>query len=444
MNPARPSPIRFVGAFESTYQPAHDRDVMETTEHDIRWRDDLALLAACHVRDLRYPLRWHRIEAERGRFDWKHTDAVLGFMRDNGFRPIVDLLHHTSYPMWLGDLGAPEFGAAFLRFVEAAAERYPWLPGYTVCNEPFTTLLLCGQLGVWAPHTQGIAGFIRLAGNVFPAITAASRLLRDLLPQAEHHHVEACERHSGATPEGRVFAAMANDRRFLLTDLFLGRPVDLDRPFVHELVQAGGEDLLGVEPGSIDVLGLDYYAHNQWHWSAPGQGTNTPPAPPPLCELITEYWDRYRLPVSLSETNIRGFASDRASWLKYTLEQTEAARDRGVDVRGYCWFPFIDSADWASLLQECVGAIDPVGVVWLDENLDRRPSSMSFAYSLAASGTPAAELPAYRFRTPVAHWLEGWLPHMSHWDWRRPPARELCSSTHRPDDRIQLRSNHGG
>ncbi len=435
------SSIAFIGAFESTFQPAHDRDVTETTEHHVRWRSDLALLAACHVRRVRYPLRWHRIEPEPGRFDWRYPDEVLGFMHENGFEPIVDLLHHTSYPAWLGNLAAPTFEPAFLRFVEAVAERYPWIPGYTVCNEPFTTILLCGQLGVWPPHTSGLDGFIDLARNVFPAITRASRALHDLLPDAEHLHVEACERHSWSTPEGEEFAVLANDRRFLLTDLFLGRPVDADRPFVQDLVRAGGEDLLTVAAGHVDVLGLDYYAHNQWHWSRPGLGSNTPPSPPPLAELITEYWDRYQIPVALGETNIRGFASDRASWLKYTLEQCEAARDHGVDLRGYCWFPFIDSADWASLLCECVAAIDPVGVFWLDENLDRRPSSMSVAYSLAASGVPAAGLPAYRLRRPVADWLQGWLPHMAHWDWQPPPAGEACSNIHAPDDRIEVRIN---
>lgn len=431
-------PIPFVGAFESTYQPRHDRDVVETTEHDVRWRDDLRLLAASHVRDLRYPLRWHRIEPEPGRFDWRHTDEVLGFQRDLGLRPIVDLLHHTSYPRWVGDFTSEQFPPAFVRFVAAVAERYPWLPAYTVCNEPFTTFLMCGQQGLWPPHLTGVAGWARVAGNVFPALTAASRALRDLLPGAEHVHVEACERHSWSTAAGEEYAAMANDRRFLLTDLFVGRPVDEDRPFVRELLAAGGEDLLTVEPGHLDVFGVDYYAHNQWHWSGPGEGTMCSPAPAPLADVIVEYAARYRVPCILGETNIRGFASDRASWLKYTLEQCEVARDRGVDLRGYCWFPFVDSADWSSLLSECIGAIDPVGVYWLDEHLDRRPSSMSVAYALAAGGTPAADLPAYALRRPVADWLAGWLPQMAHWQWRRPPTGEVCSHRAPVDSTMRL------
>ena len=398
--------IPFVGAFESTYQPAHDRDVVETTQHDVRWKDDLRLMATCHVKQLRYPLRWHRIEPEQGVFDWAHTDEVLGFMQDNGLEPIVDLLHHTSYPRWVRSFASPGFGPAFLNFCEQVARRYPWLPAYTVCNEPFTTFLLCGQEGVWAPHHRGLRGLVGLARNVFPAVAEATRLLKGLLPDAQHVHVEVTERHTWQGAAGEEYAAMTNDRSFFFTDLLAGRPLSVDRPFVKELMRVGGGSLLEIEPGRIDVLGLDYYAHNQWHWTGPnGQGTNVPPDPAPLADVIVEYATRYELPVILGETNIRGFASDRASWLKYTLEQCERAAHRGVDVRGYCWFPFIDSADWGSLLHECEGAIDPVGVFWLDEQKDRRPSSMSVAYALAAGGTPASELPAYRFRPPVSTWL---------------------------------------
>jgi hypothetical protein len=145
----------------------------------------------------------------------------------------------------------------------------------------------------------------------------------------------------------------------------------------------------------------------------------------------------------LGETNIRGFASDRVSWLKYTLEQCERARDAGVAFEGYCWFPFVDSADWASLLARAEGIVDPVGVYWLDEHYDRRPSSMSDAYRLVASGATSSSLPAYRFRPPVSEWLQGWLPHMDRWEWRDPPVGERCSSTALSGERIEMRMSDG-
>ena len=418
-----PSTIEFIGGFESTYQPALDVDVAETTRHAQRWRADLDLLRRSGVSRVRYPVRWHRIEREPRAFDWGATDEVFGYLRDTGMRPIVDLLHHTSYPRWLKrGFADRRFAESYLRYVEAFAHRYPWVEEYTLFNEPFTTFLMCGQEGIWPPHLRGFKGFLTLARNVFPAVAEASRVLRDLIPSARHVYVDVCEAHTAATPEAEPHAAFANDRRFFLLDLFLGRPIDPDRPFVAAVVDAGAKSMLEFEPGHVDVLGLDYYAHTQWQWlDAAGHGLMPSPMPGALADLIVDYWDRYRLPCALTETNIRGYASDRASWLKYTLEQCERARDAGVPLEGYCWFPFVDSCDWDSLLSRSSGNVDPVGVFWLDADLERRPSTMSASYEKAAGGAPAAELPAFRFRPPVSEWLKGWLPQMSHWTWQDPP-----------------------
>ena len=437
-------PIELIGGFETTYLPAHDRDVAETTQHDVRWRDDLDLLASSGVTRLRHAVRWHRIEQEEGRYDWRETDAVLGHMREAGLRPIVDLVHHTSYPRWLdAGFADPRFGPAYLRFAEALARRYPWIPEYTLFNEPFSTLFLAGHEAIWPPYLDGVHGFVTLVRNVLPAVTEASRMYRDLLPGARHVYVDTCEHHYAGDDAAQRYTTMANDRRFFVVDLFRGE-VPLDSAFLPLVLEAGGEDLLGIDPGHIDVLGLDYYAHCQWDFIGDGQGGNVPAASPiPLAAQILEYWERFQLPCMLSETNIRGYASDRASWLKYTLEQCEQARDAGVPLEGHCWFPFVDSADWDSLLYRCEGNIDPVGVHWLDDDLDRRPSSMSQSYGAAAAGTTAGELPAYEFREPVATWLRGYLPQMSHWDWQAPPVDEVCSNTTPEDARFELRRFDG-
>lgn len=433
------SAVPFIGGFESTYQPAFDRDVAETTGHIARWREDLALLRSCGVSKLRYPIRWHRVEREPGVFDWRQTDEMLGYARALGLRPIADLVHHTSYPAWLRSFSDPRFGPALLRYVRQFAERYPWIDGYTLLNEPFTTFLLCGHEGIWCPQLRGLEGFVTVARNVMPALTAASRLYRELNPVARHVYVEVCEHHTATARPGEEYAEYANDRRFVLTDLFLGRPLDERRPFVAELRAAGGAGLLALEPGHVDVLGLDYYAHNQWDWTAHGVGTTCPPAPLPFADLIREYYARYGLPCIVGETNLRGYASDRATWLKYTLEQCERARAEGVPLEGYCWFPFVDSCDWDSILRRCDQSIDPVGVYWLDDDLERRPSTMSASYRLAASGAPAAKLPAYILQRPVSRWLVGWLPQMAGWDWRPPPAEEVAAMLHEDDLQIELK-----
>jgi beta-glucosidase/6-phospho-beta-glucosidase/beta-galactosidase len=434
--------VELLGAFESTYLPAHDVDVAETTGHIRNWRADLDLLASCGVQSLRYPVRWHRVEEREGSFDWSGTDAVLGHLRDGGFRPIVDLVHHTSYPRWLtGGFADPRFGPAYLRYVEAFARRYPEVEAYTLFNEPFSTLFLAAHEGIWPPYHHGLDAFVAVLANVLPALAEAGRMAKALLPGARHVYVDTCERHRAAGPEAGAYTRLANDRRFVVIDALLGRLAPgPDRPFVEEVVRHGGEALLDLGPMPLDVLGLDYYAHCQWQFTGPQGGGNIPsPSPDPLADLIVEYADRYGVPVMLTETNLRGTASDRASWLKFTLEQCERAAARGVDLQGYCWFPTIDSCDWDSLLYRCDGNVDPVGVFWLDEDLRRRRSSMSRSFTAAARGAPSAELPAYRFQEPVATWLAGFLPLMEHWDWQAPPEAEQVNAAPPESARFELR-----
>lgn len=432
-------PIEIIGGFESTYQPAHDRDVMESTEHDRRWRDDLALLRETGITRLRYPVRWHRVEQVRGQYDWAATDEVLEHMRETGMSPIVDLVHHTSYPAWLEDgFADPRFGEAYLQYAEAFALRYPWVTEYTLFNEPFSTLFLSGHEAIWPPYHSGLRGFVDLIVNVLPAVVQASVLYKALLPDARHVWVDTCENHTGSDDSGRAYAAMANERRFMVLDAFLGRGYDADSELGRLLGEVDGERLLDIGPGHVDVLGLDYYAHCQWNFGIEG-GTTPTPDPLPLADQIVDYHERYRMPVMVTETNVRGATSDRATWLKYVLEQCERARDRGVPIEGLCWFPTIDSTDWDSLLFRCDRHIDPVGMFWLDDDFDRHESVASTAYSMAAHGFASEDLPAYRLLEPAATWLQGYLPQMAHWTWQEPPADGRGNSLPRVTTRMELR-----
>src|SRR4051812_44206363 len=97
-----------LGAFESTQIHGCGEDILGTTNHIRRWRHDLDLLHAAGIRSLRYSVPWHRIERVPGRFDFSWLDGPMDHMRRIGLHPIVDPLHHTSFPCWLeGGLANP-------------------------------------------------------------------------------------------------------------------------------------------------------------------------------------------------------------------------------------------------------------------------------------------------------------------------------------------------
>jgi beta-glucosidase/6-phospho-beta-glucosidase/beta-galactosidase/glycosyltransferase involved in cell wall biosynthesis len=428
----------FLAAFESTYLPGSGVDVADTSDHSRRWRLDLDAVGESGVVRVRYPLLWHRIESEPGRYDWSTADATLEHLRDRNVEPIVDLVHHTSYPEWLSDgFRDRRFGPAYLAFAEAVARRYPWLTAYTLFNEPFATLFLAGHEALWPPYDRGIAGFARLLNNVLPAVSAASQIWSELLPDAQHVWVDTCEQHAGSAGSPADYASLANDRRHVALDLAIGHDIRDGRPFLDTLLAAGGDRLVDLPPVRVDVLGLDYYCHSEWWYDDRGSRA---PSPHPLgfAAVAAQYADRYDLPLMLSETNIRGLASDKVSWLRYTLEQYELAVSRGIPLQGYCWFPFVDSCDWDSLLARPAGRADPVGVLSLGEASERRSTSFTSAWEAAASGAPAATLPAYRFQSPCDEQLQGFLPQMAHWPWQNPPLGDVTPPVAVIDDRNEI------
>src|ERR1700712_232459 len=238
------SSVRMIGSFESTFLPSELTDVAEITGHSEHWSSDLRALARAGVTQVRYPLRWHRIEETPGVYDWSATDDEMALLRSLDLEPIVDLVHHTSYPAWLDDgFRDGRFGDAYLAYAEAVATRYPWIPSYTLFNEPFATLFLAGHEALWPPYDSGMDGFVRLLLNVLPAIVDAHAVFRRLLPGARHVWIDTGEQHDGEPGPSATYAALANDRRHVVLDMMLHNDRDPERPFLRQLIRHGGASL---------------------------------------------------------------------------------------------------------------------------------------------------------------------------------------------------------
>ncbi len=314
----QPLAMEFLTGFESTYMPDHDTDILETTRHLDLFEHDLDLVAGAGIRALRYPVPWHRIEREPGRYDWSWMDSVMAAINHLGLDPIVDPVHHTSFPAWL-ELGFLDerFVESYTAFVMAFAERYPWVRRYTPFNEPMPTTLFCADRGIWKPYHQHERHWVKMARNVAFAVSRVSRALKAADPGIEIVHVDTCEAHHALDEQSVPWARFLNDRRFLLHDLILGR-VGPPHPlywFVEEH-GTGAEDGICEEdlawlrenPAQIDVLGLDYYCHSEQQFHA--TGSHIPSLSPyGFAEVARQYIERYNLPVMLTETNIRGYVS---------------------------------------------------------------------------------------------------------------------------------------
>ena len=414
-----PASFPYLGSFESTKIHGSGQDVLGTTRHDEFWRADLERLLASGIRELRYPVPWHRIEHARGILDWSWLDGPLAFMRDRGLQPILDPLHHVSFPDWLTDgFLHPEFPSLYARFIGQVASRYPWVDRYTVINEPLPTSVLCALTGAWYPHRRSSADFIALSINVARAICLGAAAVQDVIGQAQFVHIDSCESHRALDDESRDAVQHFNDRRFLFHDLVTGR-VGPDHPLFAYLRGGGftGEDESWFRDHAmkIGIVGLDYYAHSEieWQWNA---ASNGPHLRFPCAQargfvaVATDYIDHLRLPVMLSETNIGGTVRDRVTWLKFMASQAEQLAAT-ADFRGFCWFPFLDATDWDSLCTVANHRLSPMGIWSLsdDDLRERQSSELSRWYAELASGRARSrDLPAYPLQAPLDCDLAGY------------------------------------
>jgi beta-glucosidase/6-phospho-beta-glucosidase/beta-galactosidase len=403
---ARRPRFEFLTGFEGTYIFGSGLDVLQTTEHTLRYEDDLRGLAADGIRSFRACIPWHRIEAQRGAYDWTWLDGYLGTVKRLGLDPIVDPLHHTSFPDWLaGGFADPAFEDTYLAFLEAFARRYPWVRRYTIINEPLVTAWFCGHCAIWQPKHAGHENFVPMILAVCRTICRATEMLDGLVDGAAFVHVDSCERHHALDEASLHHAWFENERRFLVLDLITGR-LGTSHPLRPYLTAHGATDeslaWFEAHPARIDILGLDYYSHSELAWREGGALREKRHEVQGFAATALEYVRRYELPVMLSETNLRGAVEDRISWLKHMVQECEelqrAVEPLGVPFLGFCWYPYVDSTDWTSLVREARRDIDPQGVISLDPSFGRRRSELSELYAgLAGGALQASDLPAYAF-----------------------------------------------
>ena len=342
---------------------------------------DLDLFAALGVRTMRYPILWERAAPDGpASADWSWADERLGRLRELGICPIVGLVHHGSGPRYtsLIDPAFPEKLAAFAR---AVAERYPWIDAYTPVNEPLTTARFSGLYGHWYPHGRDDQTFIRALLLQCRAVVLAMRAIRAVNPAARLVQTEDLGK-TFSTPLLAYQAAFENERRWLSFDLLCGR-LDRAHPLWGYLRSAGVAeaelDWLLDHPCPPDVLGINHYLSSERFldeclerfppWTHGGNGRHAyadveaarvcvaGPAGPPV--LLRETWERYRLPIAVTEAHNGCTREEQLRWLMDVWRAAQSLRQEGADVRAVTVWALLGTYDWDCLVTRCDGRYEP-------------------------------------------------------------------------------------
>lgn len=371
------SALEMWGGVECSHVRVHEvvRDQLEETGH-LHRIDDLDLIGDLGIKTLRYPVLWEMVERDRGSYDWSWSDARLKRIRDLGIQPIAGLMHHGSGPSWSHVLD-PDFPGLFAHYAGLVARRYPWVEAFTPINEPLTTARISGLYGVWHPHGTSETMCLQLAVAQCRATAQAMKAIREHTPLARLVQTEDV---------GRIFASERlsyqadheNERRWLALDLLAGR-VDAEHPFYGRLLDAGISEAhlseLQREPCTPDIIGIDYYLTSDRMLDEQidrfpdeqigGNGieayVDTAAVRPVgqrdtgLKHRIDEVWNRYHLPIAVTEIHNGSTRDEQLRWLVEGWQAAQIAKASGVDVRAVTAWSLFGAVDWNSMLSNQAG-----------------------------------------------------------------------------------------
>lgn len=329
-------------------------DEYELTAHYRLWKEDFDLLGVVGAQHVRWGVPWYRVNPAPSVFDWEWMDQALDHLVNKvGCIPIIDLMHYGT-PLWLeNQFINTNYPERVAEYAYAFASRYKDLVRYyTPLNEPMVNALFCGRLGQWPPHLEGDDGYVKVLMPVARGVALTEKALREANPDAVIVQVEAVEHHYTAEAQlgDRVAEEVAHI--YLPFDLFIGR-VGTDHllwPFLrkHGVTEA---DLrwLQERPIKVDIVGVNYYPVSGGEWRL---GEDSNPAftrgvtVEHLGAVLRTTWNRYKLPMMVTETSWVGPVSERIEWMDESVAMTRQVMSEGIPVLGYTWWPLFDMVEW--------------------------------------------------------------------------------------------------
>jgi beta-glucosidase len=354
-------------------------DEMEKCGHYQKWEQDFDLVTELGTHFLRYGPPLHRSWLGPDRYDWDFADTTFAALQQREVIPIVDLCHF-GVPDWMGNFQNPDFPELFAKYAHAFAQRFRWVQLYTPINEMFICATFSALYGWWNEQLTSHQSFVTALKHIVKANVLAMHEILKVRPDALFIQSESSEYFHAHDPRAIKPAEIMNARRFLSLDLNYGRRVDSEMYeylMDHGMTRQEYHFFHGQDLKHRCIMGNDYYITNEHRvWS---NGRTEPSGEVFGYDEITwQYFDRYRLPVMHTETNLnQGPRGDEAVyWLWKEWANVLRVRNKGVPIVGFTWYSLTDQVDWDSALRENNGRVNPLGLY----DLDRKQRPVGKAY----------------------------------------------------------------
>jgi dTDP-4-dehydrorhamnose reductase len=381
------------------------RDQLNYAQHYSR-KDDIDIIAQLGIKKLRYPVLWeaHQRISKDEKINWDQTRRQLNKIRGHQIIPIAGLLHHGSGPSFTS-LADDNFAEDLAAYASKVATEFPWLEYYTPVNEPLTTARFSGLYGCWFPHHKDATSFVKMLLNQLKGIVLSMQAIRKINKNAKLVQTEDLAKiHS--TPVLQYQADFENERRWLTYDILCGKltpqhyfwnyfiSLGIDRSHLQFFVD---------NPCPPDIAGFNYYVtseryldqrielHPQCTPGGNGQHVYTDMAavravrPDGLHSLLKEAWQRFQIPLALTEVHMNCTREEQLRWFKEAWDICCRLRKEKVNIKAITAWSLLGAFDWNSLLT-VEEKIYETGVYDITKNALRPTAVAKLIHSLTETG----------------------------------------------------------
>jgi beta-glucosidase/6-phospho-beta-glucosidase/beta-galactosidase len=303
-------------------------DLIRATGHDKHVLGDYRQCRELGFRTLRDGLRWHLIEKVPGKYDWSSWLPALEAAEETGIQ-VIWVLFHFGSPDHVNQAGEAfperftEFALAALEVHRSVTERPPLVCPLNEIN--FHSWAV--DEGYFPPVGPDEAGWFKR--QLVRTGVSAARAIKQDRPETTIVWAEPLINIAPHDRRRRTVRAAAQNLQGMYE--------------AYDWILGLAEPELGGDPALADVIGLNFYPHNQWYY----QGPTIPMGHHeyrPLADMLVEFAARYDKPVFIAETGAEG--SGRPAWLHYICDEVREALRQGTRVEGVCLYPITAYPGW--------------------------------------------------------------------------------------------------
>lgn len=357
-----------INRIQNTY-----RDQLDLLGHYDR-ADDINQIAQLGIKTMRYPVLWERHQQTLNQIiNWDWVENKLQLLNKLNIVPIAGLVHHGSGPSFT-DLHDEKFPYHLAKYAGQVAEKFPALEYYIPINEPLTTARFSGLYGFWFPHAANDLSFATMLINQVKGIVLAMREIRKINPAAKLIQTEDLAK-THSTTLLKYQADFENNRRWLTYDLLCGK-VNIEHPLWQYLLYVGipEKELVFLQENTCvpDIIGLNYYVtseryldenlvkypththgeNGQHHYADTEMVRITDLKIDGFKALVKETWERYKLPIAITEVHLNCTREEQMRWFKEIWDEANQLSQEGIDLKAVTAWSLLGAYDWNSLLTE--------------------------------------------------------------------------------------------